>query len=201
MAKPIVLERGGAVSRFDFSKVTRAQVYGRKRRVPQGPDGEPCARASLAFDGSLLLRSGMTGQGYFEDDSHWIPAKELVGMDSEGKALPFVPSTLGEGQALEGPHSPRELLDLQVESVYALDPVEVEDSLATDLQAGKIYSFAFNYRGDYQAEKGFLVGNDEGFFALVGQIAEPEWCELDEIAPPVFDDEAEDDDDIDFEML
>jgi hypothetical protein len=201
MAKPIVLEREGAVSRFDFSKVTRAQVYGRKRRVPLGPDGEPCARASLAFDGSLLLRSGMSGQGYFEEDGHWIPAKELVGMDPEGKALPFVPSTLGEAQALEGPHSPRELLDLQVESVYALEPVEVEDSLASDLQAGKIYSFAFNYRGDYQAEKGFLVGNDEGFFALVGQTAEPEWCELDEIAPPAFDDEAEEDDDIDFEML
>lgn len=201
MAKPIVLEREGAVSRFDFSKVTRAQVYGRKRRVPLGPDGEPCARASLAFDGSLLLRSGMSGQGYFEEDGHWIPAKELVGMDPEGKALPFVPSTLGEAQVLEGPHSPRELLDLQVESVYALEPVEVEDSLASDLQAGKIYSFAFNYRGDYQAEKGFLVGNDEGFFALVGQTAEPEWCELDEIAPPAFDDEAEEDDDIDFEML
>ena len=201
MAKPIVLERAGAVSRFDFSKVTRAQVYGRKRRVPLGPDGEPCARAALAFDGSLLLRSGMTGQGYFEDDGHWIPAKELVGMDSDGMELAFVPSTLGEPQPLEGPHSPQELLDLQVESVNALDPVEVEDGLASDQQAGKIYSFAFNYRGDYRAEQGFLVGNDEGFFALVGQAAEPEWCELDEIAPPAFEDEAEEDDDIDFEML
>ena len=201
MAKPIVLQRGGAVSRFDFGKVTRAQVYGRKRRVPLGPDGEPCARAALAFEGSLLLRSGMSAQGYFEDDGHWIPAKELVGMDQNGKPLPFVPSTLGEPQELEGPHAPGDLLDLQVESIYALEPLEVEDGLVTDLQAGRIYSFAFNYRGDYRTERGFLVANDEGFFALVGQTAEPEWCELNEIAPPAFDEEGEDDDDIDFEML
>ena len=32
MAKPIVLKRKGAVSRFDFGKITRAQVYGRGLR-------------------------------------------------------------------------------------------------------------------------------------------------------------------------
>ena len=46
-----------------------------------------------------------------------------------------------------------------------------------------------------------LVGNDEGYFALVGQTAEPEWCVLDEIAPPDFDEDTEGDDDLDFEML
>lgn len=201
MAKPIVLTHGGTTSSFDFSKITRAQIYGRKRRVPLAPDGEACTRVSLTFEGSLLLRSGMSAQGYFDGEGEWIPSKELVGMDAEGKEVAFVPSTLAEPQALEGPHPAEKLLDLQVESVYALEAIEVGDDLASALGGGEVFSFPFNYRGDYQMEQAFLVGNDEGYFALVGQIAEPEWSALDVIAPPDFDEESDDDDDIDFEMM
>lgn len=200
MAKPIVLDHGGQTSSFDFSKITRAQIYGRKRRIPLGPDGEACTRVSLTFEGSLLLRSGMSAQGYFDGEGEWIPAKELVGIDASGKEVAFVPSTLGEAQPLEGPLPAEKLLDLQVESVYALDAIEVGDDLAAALGGGEVFSFPFNYRGDYQAEQAFLIGNDDGYFALVGQVAEPEWSALEVIAPPDFDEET-DDDDIDFEMM
>ena len=201
MAKSIVLSHDGTTSSFDFAKITRAQLYGRKRRIPLGADGEACTRVSLSSDGSFLLRSGMSAQGYFDDQGTWIPTKELVGIDPEGQAVAFVPSTLGEPQELQGPHPAQDLLDLQVDAVYALEPVEAATDLTAALDAGEIFSFPFNYRGDYQAGQAFLVGNDEGYFALVGQTAEPEWCVLDEIAPPDFDEDTEGDDDLDFEML
>ena len=147
-----------------------------------------------------MLRSGMSAQGYFDGEGEWIPAKELVGIDASGKEVAFVPSTLGEAQPLEGPLPAEKLLDLQVESVYALDAIEVGDDLAAALGGGEVFSFPFNYRGDYQAEQAFLIGNEDGYFALVGQVAEPEWSALEVIAPPDFDEEA-DDDDIDFEMM
>ena len=73
---------------------------------------------------------GMSAQGYFDDQGTWIPTKELVGIDPEGRAVAFVPSTLGEPQKLQGPHPAQDLLDLQVDAVYAREPVEAAAAYA-----------------------------------------------------------------------
>jgi hypothetical protein len=68
MAKSIVVDRGGAVSSFDFTKVSRSKLYGRRRRMALDPSGRACTRASLTADGSLLILAGMTAQGYFDGE-------------------------------------------------------------------------------------------------------------------------------------
>lgn len=200
MARQVVVSLGGAVSTFDMSKVDRTKLYGRKRRVPLDPKGEPCSRGALTEDGSLLVRSGMTAQGYFDSDQHWIPNKDLVGLDIDGKPVEKVDSTLGKEQALE-PATATEVLDSKVLSVYALEPADLDDALKEKLLAGELFAFKFNYRADYQAERAFLIASDdEDFFAVIGRPSPPEWLEAEEIAPPVFDDD-DDDDDLDFEMF
>lgn len=201
MAKPIVLSRGDALSSFDFKKVDRSKLYGRRRRVPLDPGGKPCTRASLTADGSLLLRPGMTAQGYFAADGTWIPNKELVGLDAEGRPLERLPSTLGAAQPLEGPVPAQDLLDLRVAAVYMLDPTDVDDALSADLSAGKIFRFPFSYRGGYANQVGFLVANPEGVFAIIGAMTTPEWCTLDAVLPDDFEDEDVFADDLDFEMF
>lgn len=201
MARTIMVERDGTVSSFAFKKVDRSKLYGRKRRLPLDPDGETCTRAALTDDGSLILLQGMVAQGYFDDGGCWIPHGDLVGVDAEGEVVPERPSTLGRPVPLEGPFEPRVLLDVRVQSVYALEAGEIDDALVADLSAGRIFRLPFSYRSDYKQDDAFLVaGMDDGLYALVGQSVEPEWCSPQEL--PVIEDADDDlDDELDFEMF
>ena len=200
MAKAIIINYQGEEAQFSHRKVDRSKLYGSRKRIPLDPTGESCQRCELSDDGSILIMSGMTSQGYFDSDINWIPNKELIGLDSSGKALDKVPATLGVAQdavisELES------LLDLVVDSIYQLEPEEVPLSIKTVLESGKALSFPFNYREDYHAESAYLVLNDEGYFALIGNPVEPEWMELEQVVEETFESESEDDDDLDFEMF
>ncbi len=201
MAKLLHINFKGAEAQFSHKKIDRSKLYGSRKRVPLDPLGENCLRCSLSDDGSTLIMSGMTAQGYFDIDMNWIPNKELIGMDSSGKVLDKIPATLGIAQdaslcELET------LLNLAVDSIYQLDPEEVHPSIKTALESGKILNFPFNYREDYHAESAYLVLNDEGYFVLIGNPVKPIWMELDQVIEESFEDEAGDDnDDLDFEMF
>ena len=200
MAKLILINYQGEEAQFSHKKVDRSKLYGSRKRIPLDPAGENCQRCELSDDGSTLIMSGMTSQGYFDSDINWIPNKELIGMDSSGKALDKIPATLGVAQ--DGVLSELEpLLDLAVDSIYQLDPEEVPQSIQTVLESGKAISFPFNYREDYHAESAYLVLNDEGYFALIGNPIKPEWMELDQIVEETFESESEEGDDLDFEMF
>lgn len=201
MAREIVVEYQGKTSSFGFQKVDRAKLYGKKRRIAIGPDGEPCSRAALSADGAFIVRSGMAAQGYFDEDDCWIPNAELQGLDEDDRPVEKQPSTLGVAQKLAAANV-TELLDLQVSAVYALDEKETDGQLLQALSEGQFFRFPFNFRDDFQMEHAFLVGNDAGVFALVGQPARVDWCELDAPAVSVIDDLDEDEsDDLDFEMF
>ncbi len=202
MARQIVVSLDGAVSTFDIAKLDRSKLYGRRRRVPLDPEGEKCKRAALTDDGSLMVKSGMTSQGYFTPDEYWVPNKELVGLDAEGALVEKEPSTLGDEQELEGPVDPSDLLDLRLQSVYMLDAEDIIDDLEMSLLEGDIYKFKFNYRADFQAESAFLVANGEGeIFALIGRMTEPAWKDAEEMIAIVEETDEEVDDDLDFEMF
>ncbi len=121
MARQIVLHFQGADVPFDFSAVDRARIYGRKRRVPLDRSQQPCTRAALLRDGSLILRAGMTAQGSFDESGTWIPNGELVGLDAEGNALPKVESTLGVPVQADATTA-QDLLDHAIGTIYALTP-------------------------------------------------------------------------------
>ncbi|MCB9635482.1 MAG: hypothetical protein H6721_25465 [Sandaracinus sp.] len=202
MARTLVVSLGGASSTFDIAKVDRTKLYGQRKRVPLDPDGRPCARAALTDDGSFLVQSGMSAQGYFDTAGSWVPNKELVALDDEGNVLPQIPSTLGVEQTLKGPVGAERLLDLRVQSVYALDAVALDDALKSSLLAGDVYEVLFNYRADYHAQSALLVANETGdFFALVGDVADPAWRDPEERIPTFETDEEDDDGDLDFEMF
>ena len=201
MAKPIVVTLGGVESRFDHEKLDRSKLYGRRQRQVLDPNGKRCERAELTRDGTLLIRSGMTAQGYFDEAGTWIPNGKLVGLDADGNPVKQVPSTLGDPQKLVGPVKADELLDLSVRAVYVLAAEQLDPKLEAELKAGKVYKFTFNYRPDYESETAFLVGNASGYFALVGTPAETTWCELATVATVEATDDAGDDDELDFEMF
>jgi hypothetical protein len=200
MAKVIAVTLGGSESTFAFTSIDRAAIYGKRRRVALDVDGKPCTRASLLDDGSMILRSGMTGQGYFLPDGTFVKQAELEGYDADGNPLAKAPSTLGVPQDLEGPVTPQEVLDLRVQSIYALAPETIDESLKVELESGSVYRFTFNFREDYRAEQAMLIANDNGFFALVGQPVHYEWSRLETVSELPASDVDSDDDDLDFDF-
>lgn len=199
MPKGIVVAHDGTVSSFQIEKVERAKLYGARRRLAVDQKGRTCARAALTDDGQVLLRAGMTAQGWFDSDGRQIEQKAIGAEDADGNPLDLVPSTLGVEQPLEGPIAATEVLDLSLTAVYRIAPEQIDDTLAASLAAGEFWRFPFNYRPDYRSETGYLVQNADGIFALVGVPAPAEFLEPQ--APPPLADDDDDDDDLDFEMM
>lgn len=202
MARTINVTWQGQEAVFTFKPVDRAALYGKRRRVAFDENGEACTRASLLADGSLLLKSGMTGQGYFLPDGRWVAQADLEGINPDGSAAELVPSTLGVDVPLEGPVPVEEILDMRVDTIYMLDAESVSEDLARSLASGDCYRFSFNFRPDYRAETGVLIANDEGTWALIGSPIDYTWSEFGRTVEAVADAAAEDDnDDLDFEMF
>ena len=200
MSKPVVVSWSGTESSWSLRSLNRAALYGRRKRLALDADGNPCTRASLLDDGSLLLRSGMSGQGYFLPGGHMFKIGELTGLAEDGSPLPVAPGTLGVAQELTGPVDPSVLLDLRVSAVYLLAPETVDPELQQRLDDGLIFSFGFNFRDDYNEETAVLLANKDGVFALVGNPVPRQWSSLETSTPlPVSDEES--DGDLDFEMF
>ena len=200
MAKNIVVSLDGEESSFAFKAVDRASLYGKRRRIALDKDGNPCTRGSLLDDGSLLLKSGMSGQGYFLDDGTFLKQSDLEGFDINGNALNKAPSTLGQSEKLTGPVNPNDVLDLRVKTVYVLEEENLGAKLKSSLAQGNIYQFTFNYREDYHAETAFILSNENGIFALIGDPVDYNWLSLN-ITPVINDTVIDDSEELDFEML
>lgn len=193
MAKQIVVTLGGKTSTFDFRKFTRASVQGKVTRRALDPQGEPCGRANVTEDGSLLLLPGMSAQGYFKKSGapgvgEWVPPGDRVGLDPAGRPIEKVSSTLGVEQELEGPVPVEDFLDLDLASSYALDGTEVDAALKKSLDQGEIYRFNFNYRTDYEGQVGYLITGkvDGGIYCFVGSQTDPEWLQM-KAAPETYE--------------
>lgn len=200
MARVISVGLQGVESTFEFKSVDRAALYGKRRRIALDTNGQPCGRASILDDGSMLLKSGMTGQGYFLADGSFLKQSELEGFDVTGKPLEKVPSTLGVVQELIGPVDPTRVLDMRVTTIYVLISESIDEALSASLDRGDIYEFAFNFREDYQGETGLLLRNKSDTFALIGLPVSYEWSELNIVLElPAIDEDT--DDDLDFEMF
>ena len=108
------------------------------------PKGHECQRASLMDDGSLILRSGMTAQGYFTEKDKWVPSKDLIGLDLDGKPIQITPSTLGVATQMEEQVELESLMDLCVDSIYLLEPIDLAEKTESFLESGGVFRFSFN---------------------------------------------------------
>ena len=153
----------------------------------------------MTLDGTTVLRPGMTAQGWFTDEGEQVETSDVIAVGTDGQALPMHPSTLGVEQALTETAEPSAVLDLAVEAVLALTPQSLPDGMRKALQDGKVFRFTYCYRPEAVPPTAFLIGNAEGFFALVGRPTACQWMSREQAAHDV--DGGTDDDDLDFEMV
>jgi hypothetical protein len=120
-------------------------------------------------------------------------------VDQEGNELSIKTSTIGSPQKLS-PIEAKKLLNVRVNSVYMLTPKEIGDSLEQELAKNKAFHFPFNYYADFKLEDGILLKNENGYFALIGEMCEPQWLEEKSSVLDSSFGETESDE-LDFEMM
>ena len=199
MAKPIIISKDNEESIFQIRKIERKKLYGYRKRLAIDENNEECKRASLTEDGQILIKSGMTSQGWFIDGGKQIESNDIGAIDENNNELNLIPSTLGIKQNLEGPVNEKELLDLFVTTVYLILPNEISKDLESSLNKGEIWKSNFNFRADYRMGTCFIFKNDTGYFAIVGIPNQINM--LSSNAPPPEDEESENDEELDFEMF
>ena len=198
MAREIQLLLDNNLSSFAFKKVSRNDLYGFKKRIPLGNDGQPCVRAQIDEDTGQLIPSGGLEGVYINQNFSNVEKNDLVAKDPNNQTLKKFDSTLGSPQKIE-PISIEDLLSLEVTSVYALTPSSVESKLETALSQNQCFQFPFNYYSDYNLETGVLIKSGENIFALIGNLCPSEWVE--ENTQPSIIEEIQEEEELDFQMF
>ena len=147
----------GTASSFTVRKLSRATLYGSKRRVPVDAEGRECKAAALTRDGRFLLPPGTTATLYLDDRGDAVERGELRSMGG-GRDR----ASVREARAAEA----AELLDGSIRQVYALAPVAVSGQLDELLALTGICRLDGDDAG---RESRFLVKNDAGYFLMVGE--------------------------------
>jgi len=185
----------------ELKKVDRKKIYGWSTIEVFDEGGSECKIAGLA-DGRYVLPSGSTSLVSLNSKGEAVSKSELVGVDNQGKVVAMVPSIYDEKVVLREA-SIDEYLSVAVKVVYQLNIEENKEVLLSELNAGKIYYFVFNYRADYEGDDAYLISNENEIFAVTGKIAEMEFIGLQdneqELVPEETETEAEDD--MDFAMF
>ena len=191
MPKPIVFTLG----KKDYSvelgrKVTKDDLYGRIKRVVE-KDGQPLDRGLLGPDGSLLPRKSLSSIR-FDPEGTLVESEEVL---HDGKPVETLASSFDEAAPLtEQPI--QALAGFCVSDVYPLENCEISPGL---------YSTWFAYRKGPERKESLVLVKDGEAFLLVGHRKNSPLVGLG-VVYDFFDaasteDDAEEDDDLDFAMM
>lgn len=199
----LTFQLGGAEVPCEFRKVDRSALYGYTRTEASDGSGRRCRLATLADDGRTLIASGGIALANIDADGNWAEKGSLRAVDTEGKPLVPVPSTLKAPIALDTRATVDQLLEHIVSAAYLIEGAD--EALRAELAAGAIFTFPFSYRGGLSPDTAFLLAAADGsHWMLVAKRTRITFLGLEQAAAPDEPDapeEAEDDDSMDFGML
>ena len=197
MAREIILNLGNEQSIFEFDKIDRKDLYGYKKRFYFDQNNDVCKKGLLDLENGSLLKSGYLSSCYVNDEKNLINKDELSAENINDEKIETKPSTLGTAQQLNDA-SAKDVLNTKIQSVYFLSPKEIGKELEKNISEGKIFHFSFNYFKDFHLEDAYLIKNEFGIFALIGDHTEASWSESKKIMITEIN---EVEDDLDFEMM
>jgi hypothetical protein len=204
MARTIKITYKGKTYEPSIQALNRDKLYGFIENMIEDDKGQSCFEGSLLEDGQTLIGKGCSAIKLLDEKGLEVDKKELKAVDANGKPLNEVLSIFETGISLkEGGMD--DLFDLEVDSVYDFNWSD-ENMKAAFLNEikGKVFTFEFNYRTDYEGADAVLISNSEGAFILSGRKLEFEFLSNKNqtiIAIPELEEENEEDQGMDFSMF
>jgi hypothetical protein len=204
MARTIKITFKGKTYEPSIQALNRDKLYGFIENVIEDDKGQSCFEGSLLEDGQTLIGKGCSAIKVLDEKGLEVDKKELKAVDVNGKPLNEVLSIFETGITLkEGGMD--DLFDLEVDSVYDFNwSDETMKAAFLNEIKGKVLTFEFNYRTDYEGADAVLISNSEGAFILSGRKLEFEFLSNKNqtiIAIPELEEENEEDQGMDFSMF
>jgi hypothetical protein len=169
MARTIKITLNGKIYEPSIQALTREKLYGFIEELVLDDKAKPCIVGALLDDGQTLIAKGCTSIKTVDEQGREVDKSLLKAVDPDGKSLSLVPSVFETGIVLQT-GSMEDLFDLEVEAVYDFN--WEEDSIKLTFlkeTQGKVFTFDFNYRTDYEGLNGILISNEEGAFIIAGR--------------------------------
>ena len=191
-------------SSFSITKICRSKLYGSKRRIPVDGHGNECSRASLTSDGMFILPAGGTAILYLDKHGDTVERNQLRAIDIGGEMFNPGESALNAALEVNQVVQADDLLECTITHVYVLEAIFLSQELGSSLSQGEILYLTLPTPTNHLFRRFFLVGNESGFFLLIGDATGFEFIGLAEadLSPPDIDEDGIDDgNNIDFGML
>jgi len=184
----------------ELKKVDRKKIYGWSTVEVFDENGSKCKLASIS-DGVHVLPSGSSSLIKFNDKGETVSSSDLVGFNQKGEKVEKVPS-IYDGKIELKESTIDDYLSLAVKTVYQLN-MEDATTMLSELKDGKVFSFIFNYRADYEGDDAFLISNGQTAFAVIGKIADLEFIGLNDNETELveLEDDTQEEDELDFAMF
>lgn len=204
MARTIKITHKGKTYEPSIQALNRDKLYGFVENFIEDDKGQSCFEGSLLDDGQTLIGKGCTAIKVLNDKGLEVNKKELKAVDANGKSLKEVLSVFETGISLnEG--SMDDLFDLEVDAAYDFNWSDdnMKAAFLNEIK-GKVFTFEFNYRTDYEGADAVLISNSEGAFILSGRKLEFEFLSNKNqtiLSIPEMEEEKEDDQEMDFSMF
>ena len=200
MARQAEFIINGSSVMAELKKVDRKKIYGWSTVEVFDENGSKCKLASIS-DGVHVLPSGSSSLIKFNDKGETVSSSDLVGFNQKGEKVEKVPS-IYDGKVELKEATIDDYLSLAVKTVYQLN-MEDDTTMLSELKDGKVFSFVFNYRADYEADDAFLISNGETAFAVTGKVADLEFVGLNDNEKElvVNEEESSEEDELDFAMF
>ena len=195
MRHVLEIKHGDSASVFALRKLSRASLYGSKRRAAMDAEGRECEAAALTQDGRFILPKGGTALVYLDANGDAVERSELA---SHGSLADALKRKDGPPFACE-PAAPSEILDCVTTRVYRLDPVSISGSLDAALKETGVCRLAQEEHDADDPECAFLVRNDAGYFLVIGERNGFDFVGPDEADLTIADEEM--DEELDFAMM
>ena len=200
MAKQAEFIINGSSVMAELKKVDRKKIYGWSTLEVCDENGSKCKLASIS-DGVHVLPSGSSSLIKFNDKGETVSSSDLVGFNQEGEKVEKIPSVY-DGKIELKESTIDDYLSLAVKTVYQLN-MEDATTMLSELKDGKVFSFIFNYRADYEGDDAFLISNGQTAFAVIGKIADLEFIGLNdnETELVALEADTQEEDELDFAMF
>ena len=164
----------GVESTWRLRKVERSALYGSVKRRRFDVEGREAVRAEVDACGRLI-RSGATSKGHVTPDGAALDEAGLIGIYPDGSVCDRYAATVGRPvpllEATVG-----DVLDMAVETVLHLTPVDVARDVEVLLSDGRMLACRYAYRASTAGPRAAVIlRNDVGTWALVGREVVTEW--------------------------
>jgi len=199
MARELIFQLSGSQFPFSPTKIDRNKLYGWTEMRAMDSNNKECKTFYTDRSGSIMIPKGGVSYGVVDTDGKWVNKTDITAVHLDGTPAQIIPSSFSAPIKLDKVVSIEEFLDHAIATIYELGG---EASELIKLMDGKIYSFIFNYRDDYEGDDAFLLESKNKLYVLIGKKLDFEFVGIEQTGI-VSEEETEEvtSDEIDFSMM